>query len=125
MVYSVIRTCVLAGSLIAATLIPVLFPPDATGLWHIDLQNEAASERITVRIHQTEKQLSGSYVGRYQVSHLSGNLKGKDISFAYVIDGVPIYLKGELHSNTITGTYHAGDFDWGTFKGRLIDSTEL
>ena len=121
MLYSVLRTLMLLGSIIITSLIPALFPPDVTGIWQLELRNEAASEQLTINIHQNESVLTGSYIGSYQISDIVGVFDGKEITFEYIIDGVRVLYVGELDGRVLTGTYHAGNFDQGDFTARKID----
>ena len=122
MVSSVVRTLMLLGSLVITSLIPALFPPNVTGVWHIQVQNEAATEQLTVNIYQDQSVLSGSYVGSYQDSDIVGVFDGDEIMFQYLIDGVRVMYVGRLKGRTLNGTYHAGNFDTGEFVGRRIGS---
>jgi|GEM_PF-3953579 len=125
MLYSVVRTLMLLGSLVITSLIPALFPPNISGVWEIELQNEAATEQLTVNIHQNKAVLTGSYVGSYQISDIIGEFDGKEIIFEYLIDGVRVMYVGELDGRTLNGTYHAGSFDQGDFVGRRVGPTSL
>ena len=118
MLNSVVRTLMLLGSLIITSLIPALFPPNVSGVWQIELHNEAASEQLTVNIHQNQSVLTGSYVGSYQIRDVVGVFDGKEIKFEYMIDGVRVMYVGRLDGRTLSGTYHAGNFDTGDFVGR-------
>ena len=118
MLTSTFRTAVLAGTLLITTQIPVLFPPDASGLWEINVHNEAASERVVVNIQQDGDQLKGTYVGSYQEANLDGQLEGKHITFTYDLDGFRVTYVGRLSGRSISGTYHAGEFENGVFNGR-------
>lgn len=115
----------LLGSLVITSLIPALFPPDISGVWEIELQNEAATEQLTVSIHQNKAVLTGSYVGSYQISDIIGEFDGKEIMFEYLIDGVRVMYVGQLDGRTLNGTYHAGSFDQGDFVGRRVGPTTL
>ena len=112
----------LLGSLVITSLIPALFPPNVTGVWEIELQNEAASEQLTVNILQDKTVLTGSYVGSYQISDIVGVFDGKEIMFEYPIDGVRVMYVGRLKGRTLAGTYHAGVFDQGDFTARRVGS---
>ena len=115
----------LVGSLIITSLIPALFPPSVTGVWEIEVHNEAASERLMVTIHQDQGALTGTYVGSYQVSDIMGEIDGKEIRFQYLIDGVKVMYIGSLKGRTLSGTYHAGLFDTGDFVGRRVEQMSL
>lgn len=115
----------LLGSLLITSLIPALFPPDISGVWEIEVQNEAASEQLMVSIHQDQKTLTGSYVGSYQVSDIMGVFDGKEVTFEYLIDGVRVTYIGRLKGRTLSGTYHAGMFDQGDFTGRRVEQASL
>ena len=117
---SVLRTLVLLGSLVITSLIPALFPPNVSGVWHIEVQNEAASEQLTVNIQQNKSVITGSYVGSYQISDIVGVFDGKEIMFEYLIDGVRVMYVGHLKGRTLSGTYHAGSFDNGDFVGKRV-----
>lgn len=120
MLNSMLRTLLLAGALALTTLAPSMFPPDVSGVWHVELTNEAASESITVSIQQQDSLLSGSYVGYYALADLSGVVKKNTITFSYAIDGVPVNHIGYLDGKSIVGVYHAGEFDRGEFRGTRI-----
>ena len=115
----------LLGSLVITSLIPALFPPNVTGIWQIEVQNEAAAEQFTVNIQQDQAVLSGTYLGSYQMSAIAGEFDGKEIVFEYLIDGVRVMYVGRLSGRTLNGTYHAGSFDTGDFVGRRIDEESL
>ena len=110
----------LVGSLIATGLVPAFFPPDISGIWEIEVHNEAASETLIVSINQDDSTLSGSYVGTYQILDIVGAVDGKEITFEYVIDGVRVLYVGKIAGRTLSGTYHAGVFDQGQFKGSKL-----
>lgn len=117
---STLRTLLLLGALALVTLAPSFFEPDASGVWKIELRNEAASETITVALQQEDATLSGHYLGQYGRASLQGNRDKDEISFSYDIDGMQVTHLGTIAGNTIKGFYHAGEFDQGRFKARRI-----
>ena len=110
----------MASSLIVTTLIPALFPTNLSGVWEIDVRNAAASEQVMVNLYQDGSVLTGSYVGSYQVSEVKGQLDGKEVTFAYMIDGHKVVFIGRLVGKSLSGTYHVSDFDQGLFTGRRV-----
>ena len=120
MLYTTLRTLMLAGALALAMLIPFLFQPDLTGTWHIELSNEAATETIVVAIEQQDSLLSGNYLGHYTAAELDGRLDGNAVTFTYAIDGIPVQHIGYLQGASLVGEYHAGEFDRGAFRGRKV-----
>ena len=125
MLTSVVRTLMLGGSLIVTSLIPAFLQPDVSGIWQIEVRNEAASEKLTVSIHQDQSTLSGSYVGAYQILDVVGVVDGRDITFEYMIDGVRVLYIGELVGKKLSGTYHAGTYDQGQFNAWKVKGLSL
>ena len=121
MIYSALRAILLVAALGLTTLAPSLFPPDVSGVWKIDFENEAASETVMVSLKQDEAILSGHYMGYYDVAQLAGSLEGKEIAFSYDIDGIMINLFGKLKGNVISGSYHAGDYEQGEFIATRVN----
>jgi hypothetical protein len=120
MFISTFRTLLLLFALALTTLAPSLFEPDASGVWKIELRNEAAAETITVTLQQEDSLLSGHYLGQFGPSLLQGTMEHDAIAFSYAIDGMRVIHLGTIVGNTISGFYHAGDIDQGAFKGRKI-----
>ena len=121
MLYSALRAILLVGALGLTTLAPSLFPPDVSGVWKIDFENEAATETVMVSLTQEETMLTGHYLGYFDVAKLAGSLEGKEIAFSYDIDGTMINLFGQLKGNVISGSYHAGDFEQGDFVATRVN----
>ncbi len=117
---STLRTLLLLCALALTTLAPSFFKPDVSGVWKIELRNEAASETIMIRLQQEDAILSGHYLGLYGPASLRGSREKDEISFSYAIDGMQVTHLGTLAGNTIKGNYHAGEFDQGKFKARKI-----
>ena len=120
MFYSALRALLLLGALGLTTLAPSLFPPDVSGVWKMDFETEAATETVMVSLTQTDSTVTGHYLGYFDAAKLDGSLQGREISFAYNIDGTMINHFGRLEGNTITGSYHAGEFEQGEFKAIRI-----
>ena len=115
----------LLGSLVITSLLPSFFQPDVSGIWHIELTNEAASEQLTMNIYHNESVITGSYIGSYQISDIVGVVDNREITFEYLIDGVRVTYVGQLKGQTISGTYHAGVYDQGNFRGVRVSNASL
>ncbi len=120
MLYSALRALLLVGALGLTTLAPSLFPPDVSGVWKIDFKNEAATETVMVTLAQQDSTVTGHYLGYFDVAQLTGSMQGKEIAFSYGIDGIVINHFGRLQGNTISGSYHAGEFEQGDFKATRV-----
>lgn len=120
MVYSAFRALLLVSAL-GLTLAPSLFPPDISGVWKLDFENEAATESVMVSFSQTDSLLTGHYIGYFgDAAMIAGTMDGKEISFSYDIDGTMVNHFGRLEGNKITGLYHAGQFEQGDFKATRV-----
>ncbi len=115
MVYSLLRPLLLLSALGLTTLAPSLFPPDVTGVWKVEFENEAASETVMMSFSQKDSLVTGHYLGYFDAARLSGSLDGREIMFSYDIGGTIINHFGTLQGNRITGSYHAGEFENGDF----------
>ena len=120
MIYSTLRALLLVSALGLTTLAPTLFPPDVSGVWKVNFENEAATETVMVSFAQQDSLVTGHYLGYFSVAQLAGSMQGKDIAFSYDIDGTVINHFGRLTGNTISGSYHAGDFEQGNFKATRV-----
>ncbi len=120
MFYSALRALLLVGALGLTTLAPSIFPPDVSGVWKMDFETEAATETVMVSLIQTDSTLTGHYLGYFDAANLAGSFQGRDIAFAYNIDGTMINHFGRLEGNTIVGSYHAGDFEQGEFRATRV-----
>jgi len=120
MLYSVLRPLLLVSALGLTTIAPSLFPPDISGVWKVDFENEAATESVMMTFTQNDSLFTGHYLGYFDMARLAGSMNGKEIAFSYDIDGTIINHFGRLQGNKITGSYHAGEFDNGGFTAVRI-----
>jgi hypothetical protein len=95
----------------------ILMAQNIAGTWKLDVVSNAGGGEPTFSFVQEGEKLTGTYMGMFGETNLEGNVKGDQIEFSFMAQGLKITYKGKVDTNTMSGDCDFGGMAVGTFKG--------
>ncbi len=95
--------------------------PTLTGTWLFEVHHAAGVSTPTVTITQKDDKLTGTYVGTYGESELTGTIKGPEFTFTVEIgteQKVNVVYTGTIEKDALKGAVTLGEMGEGTFTAK-------
>ncbi len=95
--------------------------PTLTGTWLFEVHHAAGVSTPTVTITQKDDKLTGTYVGTYGESELTGTIKGPEFTFTVEIgteQKVNVVYTGTIEKDALKGSVTLGEMGEGTFTAK-------
>ena len=89
-----------------------------TGTWNLEVQSEMGNGKPTLILVQNGKNITGTYIGDFGESPISGTLTKKKFHLEVDIDGNLFTYVGKASQDEITGKINFAKIVTGTFQGK-------